>query len=121
LSHHVSSAYCQFKLGNVNDVNHIISNRIISCFVIRGRKSETIFKSIRKCEQKTYNREESEFLQEILLEESIQQNMPKDVRKVYSQFNNSLNITRMIKDLADKIHLDMVKNMKDCACYQHTF
>jgi tetratricopeptide (TPR) repeat protein len=123
LTHHISTAYCQFKLGNVNDAKCIISKHIISCFVTcaRGRKSEMIFKSVWKCVQRAYNREESEFLQEMLLQESIQRCMPKDVRKVYSQFNNSLNITKMIKDQVDKKHLDMVKDLKDCTCYQNIF
>jgi tetratricopeptide (TPR) repeat protein len=122
LTHHISTAYCQFKLGNVTDAKCIISKHIISCFVEEsGGKSEMILESVRKCEQKAYNREESKFLQEMLLHESIQQCMPKDVRNVYSQFNNSLNITRMIKYQVDKKHLDMVKDLKDCTCYQHKF
>jgi tetratricopeptide (TPR) repeat protein len=121
-THHISAAFCQFKMGNVTEAKRIISRHIISCFVNNDNDYEPIFKSVRKCEQKAYNREESKFFQDMLQKCHLQKRLlqPKDgAPKLYPQFYNSLSITKMIQNQVDIMHLDMVKNVKDCTCYQH--
>jgi tetratricopeptide (TPR) repeat protein len=114
-THLISAAFCQHKLG----LKCTILTKLFQNLVENGGQ-ESVLSNVWKCTKKAYNREESDFFQEQILQKEYQRLLPKKIQKIYPQYHNSLSISRDLKYLVDKKHDKMAKNLKDCPCYQYS-